>query len=228
LPALFFLLVRVLARLSRRLFLWELENAFAAGKLRAKASPRSAAPGIRRVAHVERIVNCRGERSRSACAPGGTMLAKQTDRLFADLTGSEPGNPDGMKVDIAGNVYTGAQAGSGFSIRRAKGLAASFTATPATNNVGFGGDDWKTLYFVSRTVLGAANAKIPGVRCLRRNDRDCGSALKRIRTKLPAGDITRSRTLIAVPLRHDHGTVRHRARSRGACPCSCGYSRPSS
>jgi hypothetical protein len=36
-------------------------------------------------------------------------------------------------------------------------------AYPATNNVGFGGDDWKTLYFVSRTVLGAVNVKISGV-----------------------------------------------------------------
>jgi gluconolactonase len=42
--------------------------------------------------------------------PNGT-LAKQTDRVFADLTGSEPGNPDGMKVDIAGNVYTGGTGG---------------------------------------------------------------------------------------------------------------------
>src|SRR5204863_7982172 len=38
--------------------------------------------------------------------PNGT-LAKQTERLFADLGGSEPGNPDGMKVDTAGNVYCG-------------------------------------------------------------------------------------------------------------------------
>jgi hypothetical protein len=36
-------------------------------------------------------------------------------------------------------------------------------AYPATNNVGFGGDDWKTLYFVSRTVLGTINVKIPGL-----------------------------------------------------------------
>jgi gluconolactonase len=42
--------------------------------------------------------------------PNG-LLAKQTDRLFADLNGSEPGNPDGMKVDTAGNVYSGGTGG---------------------------------------------------------------------------------------------------------------------
>ena len=42
--------------------------------------------------------------------PNGT-LAKQTDRVFADLRGSEPGVPDGMKVDVAGNVYCGGAGG---------------------------------------------------------------------------------------------------------------------
>src|SRR5688572_13793098 len=36
--------------------------------------------------------------------PNGT-LAKQTDRVFVDLRGDEPGVPDGMKVDVEGNVY---------------------------------------------------------------------------------------------------------------------------
>src|ERR1700730_13285682 len=33
-------------------------------------------------------------------APNGT-LSKQTDRVFADLRGADPGVPDGMKVDVA-------------------------------------------------------------------------------------------------------------------------------
>src|SRR5262245_712577 len=36
--------------------------------------------------------------------PNG-MLAKQSDRVFADLRGSEPGVPDGMKVDVAGLLW---------------------------------------------------------------------------------------------------------------------------
>ena len=42
--------------------------------------------------------------------PNG-MLAKQTDRVFADLRGPEPGVPDGMKVDVEGNVYCGGAGG---------------------------------------------------------------------------------------------------------------------
>jgi SMP-30/Gluconolactonase/LRE-like region len=43
-------------------------------------------------------------------AANGT-LAMQTDRVFADLRGLEPGVPDGMKVDTAGNVYCGGAGG---------------------------------------------------------------------------------------------------------------------
>ena len=37
--------------------------------------------------------------------PNGT-IAKDTSRLFVDLGGAEPGVPDGIKVDTAGNLYT--------------------------------------------------------------------------------------------------------------------------
>jgi sugar lactone lactonase YvrE len=34
---------------------------------------------------------------------------------------------------------------------------------PQTTNLAFGGDDWKTLYFTSRSTLGSVRVKIPGV-----------------------------------------------------------------
>jgi hypothetical protein len=34
---------------------------------------------------------------------------------------------------------------------------------PATTNIGFGGDDWKTLYCTGCTTLAAANVKIAGL-----------------------------------------------------------------
>jgi gluconolactonase len=94
--------------------------------------------------------------------PNG-MLAKQTDRIFADLRGDEPGVPDGMKVDVEGNVYCGGAGGIWIMDAQGKKLGRIVHGAPATTNLAFGGDDWKTLYFTSRNHLGAVNVKIPGV-----------------------------------------------------------------
>jgi gluconolactonase len=94
--------------------------------------------------------------------PNG-MLAKQSDRVFADLRGSEPGVPDGMKVDVAGNVYCGGSGGIWVLDPQGKKLGRIVHGHPATTNIAFGGDDWKTLFFTSRTHLGAVNVKIAGI-----------------------------------------------------------------
>jgi sugar lactone lactonase YvrE len=91
------------------------------------------------------------------------MLAKQTDRVFADLLGSEPGVPDGMKVDREGNVYCGGSGGIWILDPQGKKLGRIVHGAPATTNLAFGGEDWKTLYFTSRTHLGAVKVKIPGL-----------------------------------------------------------------
>jgi gluconolactonase len=95
-------------------------------------------------------------------APNGT-LARQTDRVFADLRGQEPGVPDGMKVDVAGNVYCGGSGGLYILDAKGKKLGRIVHGQPATTNLGFGGDDWKTLFFTSRTMLGSVNLKIAGI-----------------------------------------------------------------
>jgi gluconolactonase len=94
--------------------------------------------------------------------PNG-MLAKQTDRVFADLRGNEPGVPDGMKVDIEGNVYCGGAGGIWIMDPAGKKLGRIIHGAPATTNLAFGGDDWKTLYFTSRNHLGSVNVKIAGL-----------------------------------------------------------------
>jgi gluconolactonase len=94
--------------------------------------------------------------------PNG-MLAKQTDRVFADLRGDEPGVPDGMKVDVEGNVYCGGAGGIWIIDPRGTKLGRIVHGAPATTNLAFGGDDWKTLYFTSRNHLGSVNVNIPGV-----------------------------------------------------------------
>jgi gluconolactonase len=94
--------------------------------------------------------------------PNGT-LARHTDRVFADLRGPEPGVPDGMKVDVNGNVYCGGAGGIWILDPSGKKLGRIVHGAPATTNVAFGGDDWKTLYFTSRGHLGAVNLKVPGI-----------------------------------------------------------------
>ena len=94
--------------------------------------------------------------------PNGT-LAEQTSRLFADLGGAEPGVPDGMKVDVQGNVYSGGGGGLYIMDKTGKKLGRIVHGQPATTNVAFGGDDWKTLYFTSRSTLFSVNVKIAGV-----------------------------------------------------------------
>jgi gluconolactonase len=95
-------------------------------------------------------------------APNGTLL-RQTDRVFADLRGPEPGVPDGMKVDSAGNMYCGGSGGLYILDPNGKKLGRIVHGFANTANVAFGGDDWKTLYFCTRTSLGMFKVKIAGV-----------------------------------------------------------------
>ena len=94
--------------------------------------------------------------------PNG-MLAKHTDRVFADLRGLEPGVPDGMKVDVQGDVYCGGAGGIWVMDKTGKKLGRIMHGAPATTNLAFGGDDWKTIYFTSRNHLGSVKVKIAGV-----------------------------------------------------------------
>ena len=62
-----------------------------------------------------------------------------------------------------GNIYCGGAGGLWILDPQGKKLGRIVHGQPATTNMGFGGDDWKTLYFTSRTPLGAVNVKIPGI-----------------------------------------------------------------
>jgi gluconolactonase len=109
------------------------------------------------------IIDSRRGQIRAFDVLANGTLAKQTDRVFADLRGSEPGGPDGMKVDTAGNIYSGGAGGIWILDPRGRKLGRIVHGHPATISIGFGGDDWKTLYFTSRAYLGAVNVKIAGI-----------------------------------------------------------------
>ena len=94
--------------------------------------------------------------------PNG-MVSLETSRIFADLGGPEPGVPDGFKVDTAGNVYSGGGGGLYIIDPKGKKLGRIVHGHPATTNVAFGGDDWKTLFFTTRSTLFSVNIKVPGL-----------------------------------------------------------------
>jgi gluconolactonase len=95
-------------------------------------------------------------------AANGT-IARATDRVFADLRGPDPGVPDGLKIDTAGNVYCGGSGGIYIMDPKGKKLGRIVHGEAATTNIGFGGDDWKTLFFTTRNTVGSVNVKIPGI-----------------------------------------------------------------
>ena len=92
--------------------------------------------------------------------PNG-MLNPANERVFIQMSGEQPGNPDGMKVDTEGNVYCTGPGGIWIMDPEGKHLGTVLTG-PSTN-LAFGGDDWKTLYFTTPTTLGRVQLKVAGV-----------------------------------------------------------------
>jgi gluconolactonase len=68
-----------------------------------------------------------------------------------------------MKVDSAGNVFCGGAGGLYILDSAGKKLGRFVHGFANTANVAFGGDDWKTVYFCTRTSLGSFRLKIAGV-----------------------------------------------------------------
>ena len=94
--------------------------------------------------------------------PNG-MMALASDRMFRDLSGYRAGVPDGMKVDVDGNVYCGGSGGIWVMDSTGKHLGIIVNGEGATTNVAFGGDDWKTLYFTTWNTVGRVQLKVAGL-----------------------------------------------------------------
>ena len=93
--------------------------------------------------------------------PSGS-LALATDRVFAELKGNLPGVPDGMKVDVEGNVYCTGAGGVWVLDSSGRHLGTILTGARATTNIAWGGDDWKTLFITTFHTLARIQLKIPG------------------------------------------------------------------
>ena len=94
--------------------------------------------------------------------PNGTV-ALESDRVFLEMRGDEPGAPDGMKVDVEGNVYCTGPGGIWVIDPLGKLLGRILTGPEPPTNVGWGGDDWRTLFYTTRHSIGRIRTNISGV-----------------------------------------------------------------
>jgi gluconolactonase len=93
--------------------------------------------------------------------PDGTVT---NERLFADLKdASQGGVPDGLKVDLQGNVYSTGPGGVWILSPDGKVLGKISVPETATN-LAWGESDRKTLYITANTSLYRIRLKIAGVR----------------------------------------------------------------
>ena len=90
-------------------------------------------------------------------------LALATDRVLAVLDGDGAGAPDGMKVDVEGNVYCTGPGGIYVIEPSGRVLGRILTGDEPPSNVAWGDDDWRTLFYTTRHSLGRIRLNIPGV-----------------------------------------------------------------
>lgn len=91
-------------------------------------------------------------------AADGTLC---NGRVFAETTGDEPGAPDGMKIDSAGNLFTCGP--GGIHVFTPEGDCLGVILIPeATANFAWGGADLSTLFITASTSLYAIKLRIAG------------------------------------------------------------------
>ena len=93
--------------------------------------------------------------------PDGTLA---NDRVFAEDVFEAGHGPDGMKVDINGNLYIAA--GFVWIFDSAGKHLGNIVAPEAPANLAFGGPDNKTLFLTARTSVYKVQLKVQGVKVL--------------------------------------------------------------
>jgi gluconolactonase len=94
--------------------------------------------------------------------PDGTLA---NSRIIADLDHPQPGSPDGMKIDVQGNLYVAGATGVWVFTPEGEHLGVIVTPErPA--NLAWGDADRQTLYVTARTSLFRFRTHIPGIAVL--------------------------------------------------------------
>ena len=82
-------------------------------------------------------------------------------RIFAEEEGDD-GVPDGMKIDVHGNIYLTGPGGIWIFDPTGEHLGVLQTPERAAN-LGWGGDDWSTLFITASTSLFSIQCKVAGI-----------------------------------------------------------------
>lgn len=91
--------------------------------------------------------------------PDGTL---GPGTVFCDATSdSAPGGPDGMKVDVKGNIYSAGPGGVWIFSPQGTHLG-TIRVPERVGNLGWGGSDYRTLYICADTSVYEIRLKIPG------------------------------------------------------------------
>ena len=91
--------------------------------------------------------------------PNGTV---SNGRLFTQMTEDAPGAPDGMKVDVEGNVYCTGPGGVWVMDPQGNPLGRILIPEHCANMV-FGDADLKTMYFTARGTVYRMRLQVPGI-----------------------------------------------------------------
>jgi gluconolactonase len=92
---------------------------------------------------------------------GNGMLDLGSERLFCSMLGDDrPGAPDGMKVDVEGNVYCTGPGGIWVLDPEGNHIG---TILHRAVNMAWGGDDWTTMFFTGPTTINRIRLAIPGI-----------------------------------------------------------------
>lgn len=93
-----------------------------------------------------------------AVAPDGSLSGS---RIWASTTGEGAGAPDGMKLDVGGNLYTCGPGGIHVFAPDATCLGV-IRVPEYTANFAWGDDDFRSLYITASTSLYRIRTKVPG------------------------------------------------------------------
>jgi gluconolactonase len=87
-------------------------------------------------------------------------------RVFVDVSHGETiGRPDGMKLDMHGNLYIAANTPDGVWVYAPEGTLLGCIAVPEPPaNLAWGGPDNSTLFITARTSVYRLQMKVPGQR----------------------------------------------------------------